>query len=146
MYDTILVPTDGSDASLRAADEALRIARAVGADVHVLYVVDESASSFLLSGDTMADVLAALREEGEAAVAAVADRADGVSVTTEVGRGTAVHEAILDYADREGADLVVMGTRGRRGLDQLMGSTTERVTAEAPIPVLVVGPDAESEE
>lgn len=138
MYDVILVPTDGSEASRRAAEEAFRIARETGATVHAVYVIDESASSLLLSDRPMADLLEALTEKGEDAVEAIADHADGVEVVTDVIRGMRIHEAILDYAADHGADLVAMGTHGRQGIEHLLGSTTERVTAQSSIPVLVV--------
>lgn len=138
MYDVVLVPTDGSEASLRAADEAFRIARETGATVHAVYVIDESASSLLLSEKSMAGLLEALSEEGERAVDVIADHADGVEVVTDVIRGMSIHEAVLDYAADHGVDLVVMGTHGRQGLQHLLGSTTERVIAHSSIPVLVV--------
>lgn len=152
MYDVVLVPTDGSEASLRAADEAFRIARETGAVVHALYVIDESASSLIFADRPMADLLEALGEEGTAAVAAVADRATAlnadadvdadvaadVEVVTDVVRGMQIHEAILEYAADHDVDLVVMGTHGRKGLQHLLGSTTERVIANSFVPVLVV--------
>lgn len=153
MYDVVLVPTDGSEASLRAADEAFRIARETGAVVHALYVIDESASSLIFADRPMADLLEALGEEGNAAVAAVADRATAldadadvdadvaaadVEVVTDVVRGMQIHEAIIEYAADHDVDLVVMGTHGRKGLQYLLGSTTERVIANSFVPVLVV--------
>lgn len=151
MYDVVLVPTDGSEASLRAAEEAFRIARETGAVVHALYVIDESASTLIFADRPMADLLEALGEEGNAAVAAVADRAAAtaadvdaaeaaadVEVVTDVVRGMQIHEAILEYAADHDVDLVVMGTHGRKGLQHLLGSTTERVIANSFVPVLVV--------
>jgi len=61
-----------------------------------------------------------------------------VSVVTAVRTG-APYERILDYADQEGADMVVMGTHGRTGVDRyLLGSVTEKVVRTADIPVLTV--------
>jgi nucleotide-binding universal stress UspA family protein len=146
MYETILVPTDGSEVSERAAREAFDLARELGASVHVLYVIDESASSFLLTTDTMAGVLEAAREQGAEATAAAAEFADGVQVETEVVRGMSVHRAIVDYAEKTGVDLVVMGTRGRHGVEHLLGSTTQRVLTTAKVPVLVVGEQSDWEQ
>ncbi|MFC7177608.1 universal stress protein [Halosegnis marinus] len=145
MYDTILVPTDGSEVAVRAAREAFDLARATGATVHVVFVVDESASSFLLSGDSMAQVLDALEAEGESAVERALAAAGDVPTETTVVRGMKVSEAIEEYVDRHGIDLVVMGTRGRHGVDHLLGSTTERVLANVGVPTLVVGDDAADE-
>lgn len=140
MYDTILVPTDGSEVSERAAREAFELARAVGATVHVLFVVDESASSFLLTTDTMSQVLTALQDAGDQATADVAALAgDDVEVETAVVRGMSIHGAIVDYVEDNNVDLVVMGTRGRHGVEHLLGSTTQRLLTTVDVPVLVVG-------
>lgn len=139
MYDTILVPTDGSEISVRAGREAFRLARELGATVHVLFVIDESASSFLLSGDTMSDVLDELRARGEEALNATVAEAETVDVVTEMIRGVKVADTITEYANDHDVDLLVMGTRGRHGVDHLLGSTTERVLARIDRPTLVVG-------
>lgn len=139
VYDTILVPTDGSEISIRAGREAFGLARELGATVHVLFVIDESASSFLLSGETMSNVLDELRSRGEDAIEATTAEAASVDVVTEMVRGVKVVDAITEYAEANDVDLVVMGTRGRHGVDHLLGSTTERVLARIDRPTLVVG-------
>lgn len=144
MYNTILVPTDGSGVAERAAREAFDLASELDASVDVLFVIDESASTFLLTTDTMSDVLEALRAEGEESTRSLAELAgDDVVVETAVVRGVSVHGAIVDYVTDNDVDLVVMGTRGRHGVDHLLGSTTERTLAETSVPVLVVPDDAE---
>ena len=140
MYDTILVPTDGSEVSEHAAREAFELAAAVGARVQILFVVDESASSFLLTTDTMSQVLGELQDEGERATeAAVALAPDDVDVETAIVRGMSIYSAIVEYAEDNDVDLVVMGTHGRHGVENLLGSTTQRVLTNTEIPVLVVG-------
>jgi len=139
MYETILIPTDGSEISIRAGREALRMGREFGATVHVLFVIDESASSFLLSGEQMSKILEKLQSRGEAAIGAITAEADSVDVVTEIVRDVSVADAISKYANANDVDLVVMGTRGRRGVDHLLGSTTERVLARTDRPTLVVG-------
>jgi nucleotide-binding universal stress UspA family protein len=140
MYDTILVPTDGSEVSERAAREAFDLAAAVGATVRILFVIDESASSFLLTTDTMSEVLAELQEEGERSTEAAAELApDDVDVETDIVRGMSIHSAIVEYAADHDVDLVVMGTHGRHGMENLLGSTTQRVLTNTELPVLVVG-------
>ena len=143
MYDRILVPVDGSDIAYAAADHAFELAAAVGAEVHVLFVVDESVEKMLLSTHSMRTVLESLRERGEEVLETVEQRADaaGVEVTTELGHAVQVHEAIVEYCDDHDADLVVMGTNGRAGLEHLLGSTTERVLMASSIPVLAVSPE-----
>lgn len=143
MYETILFPTDGSDASLRALDHALELAGTYGATLHVLYVVDTSYSYGDLDGAAvdLTPVFEALREEGERTIETVEERAEtaGVDVVGATREDGAVHRAILEYADEIGADLLVMGTHGRRGLDRwLLGSVTERVVRGADAPVLTV--------
>jgi len=140
MYERILVPIDGSDIAHAAADHAFDLATTVGAEVHVLFVVDESIESMLLSTHSMRTVLESLRERGEDVLDVVEERGEaaGAEVTTELGHGVQVHQAIVEYCEDHGIDLVVMGTSGREGLDHLVGSTTERVLMASSIPVLAV--------
>lgn len=147
MYERIVVPTDGSEASMRAAREAFDIAAESGGTVHVVSVVDESASSLLLSGESMGPLMERLHEEAEDHVEAVAAEApSGLDVETDVIRGTAVFRAIVGYAEEGGADLLVMGSTGRSGVGGILGSTTQRVTESTGIPVLVVSTPEELEE
>ena len=137
MYETILVPTDGSTQSDAALDHAVGLARHHGATVHVLYVADTNRDSLTAQGGEVVD---ALELEGDRITADAVERVGpGVDVVDTVEAGDPV-ETILDYASSSGADLVVMGTHGRRGLDRyLLGSTTERVVRLSSIPVLTVG-------
>ena len=143
MYDEILVPTDGSEASRRAIEHAVDLASKYGARIHALYVVDTSVYATLETGAEV--VVEALEEEGESAVRAVEDaaREAGVEVVTEVADGS-VHDAIAAYVDDNDVDLVVMGTHGRTGLDRyLLGSVTERVVRTSDVPVLTVRMEAD---
>jgi nucleotide-binding universal stress UspA family protein len=140
MYDRILVPTDGSDPALTATDHALTIAERFDATVHALYVVDIDGIAHEAPGLGLDALRDALRSEGEGATAAVAERAEerGIAVRQSVVEGVA-EDAVVDYADDEGIDLIVMGTHGRRGLDRyLVGSVTERVVRRTDVPTLVV--------
>ncbi|SFG16172.1 Nucleotide-binding universal stress protein, UspA family [Halopelagius inordinatus] len=144
MYERILVPTDGSRATERAVRNALDIAGKYDATVHALYVVDTSVYSSIEAGADV--VIESLHEEGQTAVDEVADRARaaGVEAETEVVSGSA-HQAILDYADEEAIDLIVMGTHGRTGIDRyLLGSVTEKVVRSSDVPVLTVRMDEEA--
>ncbi|MGQ4554342.1 universal stress protein [Halobellus sp. GM3] len=138
MYDTILVPVDGSGPSDAAADHAIALARGSDALLSVVEVVDVNELSIAgLDTDALLDGYEA---EAERHVESVADRAReaDVAVETAVVRGRP-YRAILDRSDAVDADLVVMGSRGRRGLDRyLLGSTTERVLRLSPVPVLVL--------
>ena len=138
MYDEILFPTDGGPASQAALDHALDHARRYDARLHTLYVVDTTAYASLDAGAET--VISSLRQEGETALEAVAERADDadVSVVSEIISGSP-HKQLTDYAGRNEIDLIVMGTHGRTGLDRyLLGSVTERVVRTADMPVLTV--------
>ncbi|WP_336025081.1 universal stress protein [Halobellus salinisoli] len=136
MYETILVPTDGSDQADTALEHALSLARQHDATVHLLYVADSNRDSVTTLGGEVVD---ALEQEGKRILADTMDDLDGtVDVVDAIETGGPV-ETILDYADVVEADLIVMGTHGRRGLDRyLLGSTTERVVRLSPIPVLTI--------
>jgi nucleotide-binding universal stress UspA family protein len=146
MYDSILLPTDGSDGAAGALEHAIGAADAYGADLHVISVVDRRVV-LAADADEKASVESELREDAAAAVDDLATRADeaGLRVTTGTPDGVP-HREILAYADREGVDLLVLGTHGRTGREKRMnlGSTTERVVKAADRPLLVVdiGEDA----
>ena len=144
MYETILHPTDGSEASMAAADHAIGLAAANRGTVRFLYVIDASA----FAADDVAGVLLEnLERTGRAALDDLAERATaaGVDSTTAVETGTP-HREILAAAESAGADLVVMGTHGRTGLDRfLLGSVSGRVVRTSGVPVLVVPPEREAD-
>ena len=139
-YQTVLVPTDGSDEVDRALNHALRIATDHGAVVHALYVVDTRVLK--AASGNRESVAADLRAQGDAAVQHVAERAAeaGVECTPIVREGTP-DVAICDYASETMTDVVVMAPRGLTGRDRLrsLGSVTERVVESADRPVFVVG-------
>lgn len=137
MYDRILLPTDGSRGNSRAVEQAIGLASETGAELHVLFVVEDIPyAPEMMDGE----VEARLRQIGEDAIEDIRTRADdaGVEIETAIEDGKP-HRAILEYAENGGADLIVMGTHGRSGLDRyLLGSVTERVVRGAEIPVLTV--------
>ncbi|NEU55523.1 universal stress protein [Halorussus sp. MSC15.2] len=136
MYDTVLLPTDGSEAMETVVEHARDVAERRGADVHVLYVVDDRA--FLtLDDDRIPEVTDRLREEGERATDETAAAFDGVTVTTEIRRGNPADE-ILAAADERDADLVVMGTHGSDPTRNMLGSVSQKVVTLSSVPVLTV--------
>lgn len=146
MYDRILVPTDGSDGSDRATEEAIELARAFDAEVHALYVVDPSAAPGEATG---AGVLEALSAVGEESTGAVVDRARaaGVDVVDPVVETGSPFRTIADYAAENDVDLVVMGTHGRSGIERyLLGSVTEKVVRTATVPVLTIRAEGDESE
>jgi universal stress protein A len=143
-WKTILVPHDLSPCADHAAALAQEVARAHGARLVVLYVADLpmglDPDALVVPREGAAPVrardLATGGAEAQLEVLAARLAADGVAVTTSLVLGDVVDE-ILAAAHRERADLIVMGTHGRTGLSHLVvGSVTEKVVRQAPVPVL----------
>lgn len=137
MYDTLLVPIDGSDGSNRAIEHALDISERFGADVHAMYVVDTNryGEPALSSAELVIDEM---EDEGNALLKEFAERADthGIEVTTNCTHG-APHEEIIAYAREIDADLIVLGYQGHsHHLEENIGSVAERVVRMAGRPVL----------
>lgn len=138
MYETILVPTDGSEHAERAARHAASLADAFDATVHVLGVADvDRAAGPFDAGGVSAEFVERVEGESESAVVDTATLADGAAaVETAVVRGDPA-ETILSYADEHALDAIAMGTRGRSGLARLVsGSVTQSVLRRAERPVM----------
>lgn len=139
-YDDILVPTDGSDTVQASTGHALQIGRAADARIHALYVIDRRIT-MSATEDARDELKESLREEGEDAVAAVAERAAAAGLDTKKTiRGGTPSKEILDYAAEEGVDLIVIGSSGKSPREKLMtmGSVSESVVDNAHQPVLIV--------
>jgi len=140
MFETIVIPVDGSEFAERAADRGFEIAAAHGASVHVICAVDTGPlGEFKLPGESES-AAEAITERAASTVESVEKRAPAeVEVTGATPPGSAKAE-IIDYAESVGADLIVMGSRGRGGIERLMlGSVTEHVVRVSDIDVLVHG-------
>ena len=138
MYNRILVPTDGSAGMTRVIDHASDLARAHGAELHFVYVVNTASFANLPMETSWESVTSMLEEEGEAALSAAEDRAVAGNVVTAVREGPPSRE-VVEYAGEEECDLIVMGTHGRGGLNRLiLGSVAERVVRSSEVPVLTV--------
>lgn len=145
--DTVLVPTDGSDAATAALDDGVGMVDTYDAALHLAYVVDIRAEQgFYDGGPATGNVVNALEEAGKDALEELADRAEerGVSPETHLLTGTPA-TSLLGFIEDEDIDLVAMGTHGRSGLDRLLlGSTTEKILRRSDAPVLTVGGSGES--
>lgn len=146
-FDSILVPTDGSDSAQAALDHAIELALTTGAALHVVNVVDIG----VVMGDVDAGlVLDTLEEAGEQAIEVAIHRAREAGVSTveaSVLSGTP-YRAICDYTDERDVDCIVMGTHGRTGVGRVvLGSVTERVVRYSDVPVIATkaSPVPESE-
>jgi nucleotide-binding universal stress UspA family protein len=142
VFRRLLVPVDFSEPSEHAWRVAQGLARALGAEIVLLHVVVEAPlyGEGPFSGDRVRGVYESARAWGEQKLEEWADaaRAEGVQARTVLGAGTP-HREILAAAAREGADLVVIGTHGRGGVERaLVGSVADRVIRLAPCPVLAV--------
>jgi nucleotide-binding universal stress UspA family protein len=138
MYGRIVVPTDGSEGMSREIAHAADLARVHGAGLEFVYVVNTAAFANLPMETSWEGVRESLREEGRAALEAAERAVDGVDTEGHVLEGSPPRE-IVALAQRSGADLVVMGTHGRGGLNRiLIGSVAERVVRSSPVPVLTV--------
>jgi|AntRauTorcE11898_2_1112593.scaffolds.fasta_scaffold09763_2 nucleotide-binding universal stress UspA family protein len=140
MYDTLLVPTDGSEHAQRAAAHARQLATAFDADVHVLAVVDVAtdAGPFNAGGVDKAYVERLEARYSEAIDDVEQMLGSDLSVKTALRRGGAAEE-ILEYIETEDVDALAMGTHGRTGVGRFVaGSVTETVLRKSPVPVLTV--------
>lgn len=141
MYRTILVPTDGSELSQKAADAAIALAKSLGARL----VAWSSAEIYTLPFADQAFVDQTLyREQAErearAHVEALAARARAAGVECEAlsGMSDTAWKGIIDTAAEKGCDLIFMASHGRRGMAALLlGSETQKVLTHSRIPVLV---------
>jgi len=147
MYKKILVPYDGSPTSERGLMEAIGLARDQKAALRILHVVEEyvlvQSAGFDGAGLFAGDLLDALIADGKKVIArglALARengvQADSVNIERFADRSS---ECIVEEAKKWPADLIVMGTHGRRGVSRMvMGSDAEIVLRSAPVPVLLV--------
>jgi len=137
-YETVLVPTDGSDAATHAADHLLAFAAALDATVHVLSVVDDSALGPDVRSTIAGEESEQAANEAVETVASAAETHGLTDVVRHVEHGRPA-EAILDCIETNDVHAVGMGTTGRRGTDRiLLGSVAEKTVRSAPVPVMTV--------
>ncbi len=135
----LLVAYDGSDNALRACESAASLARSLGTDVILLYVIP----TLSVYTAPMAEEYYSLQQEKAEGLlskgVAVFERR-GVKTRSAVVRAQwSVVETIIRYADDEKCDLLVMGARGSGGFEKmLMGSVSSGVVAHAHCPVMIV--------
>ncbi len=144
-YHHILVAVDGSPTSEHAVAHAADLAQATGGRVRLLNVMDPIAhiSGFEQPEIYSQEILPRLRKAGEALLNQARDRVAqrGVPVDTALVENldARVAQLVVEHALAWGADLIVLGTHGRRGLARvLMGSDAEQVARTSPVPVLLV--------
>ena len=145
MYKKILLPTDGSEYANKAAEHAIWIAHASGAEIIALNVIETSSLVGLPAEDLIVRIKDMLKEEGRIALEHIFEMSTkenqeegDLKVTLKTKEGSPA-DVILKTIEEEDVDLVVMGTSGKHGLDRfLLGSVTEKVVKSAKCPVLAV--------
>ena len=146
MYRRILVPIDGSSTARLGLEHALRLARDQDALVRVLNVLDDTYMLPAIDAYPLSDIgfrLEAGKAAGEKMLAEAVGLAREQHVSAEKVmlecKGRPVSDVILAHARAWGADIIVMGTHGRRGFNRLLlGSDAERVLRETKVPLLLV--------
>lgn len=146
MFQSILVPTDGSDFSNKSVSTAARLAHALQAKLLVLHVrspiesphhTEGGALTHLGGTIAMQEIEDEERKLLEAALAIAA--AEGTAAETAFVAGYSTYDAIIRIAREQHCDLIVMASHGRSGLSGLIiGSETQKVLTHTTIPVLVV--------
>jgi len=142
IFNRLLIPVDGSKGSLKAARFALRLALRDNCEVVAVHVVDEENVEDLAryADRPVEEIRGRMLSCGERYVEEVRElaRRQGVRLVGEIRVGIP-HRTLLALVAEVDADLIVMGTVGRKGPRRvLIGSVTERVIEQSPVPVLVV--------
>lgn len=142
-YRQFLVPFDGSPTSEKALDEAIRLARLTGA--RLLHVVDELSyvNGFETATNYINEIVPLMQAAGEKLLALARQKAQAQGVDADsvlvVGGPGRICEHVAEQARSAQADLIVVGSHGRRGIGRvLLGSDAEQIVRTAPVPVLVV--------
>jgi len=141
MFKRILVPVDGSDTANKALATALQLARDNGGRIRLVHSLDELA--YLWGYEYRGDTVALAREHATKVLNAAEDmaKAAGVPVEQQLMEvpGMRLGDTVASEARQWEADLIVVGTHGRRGVSRVvLGSGAEQVIRAAPVPVLVI--------
>jgi nucleotide-binding universal stress UspA family protein len=141
VFKKILVPVDGSATSNKAVDFALRMAQDDLASVRLLHCIDET--SFLDAYEYSSELIKQARQAGQKILheSLAAAQKLGVNADTLLleRAGQRLGHSVADAVGDWGADLVVVGSHGRRGLGRLLlGSGSEQILRDSPVPVLLV--------
>jgi nucleotide-binding universal stress UspA family protein len=143
MYAKILVPIDGSETSTLGLNEAIRLAKNQGGRIRLIHIVNELIVVLPEAYVNIERVIDELRARGKAILdsSEATVRSGGVEVDTTLveAMGNQAGDKIIQQAKEWGADLIVCGTHGRRGIRRLvMGSDAEYIVRHTPVPILLV--------
>ncbi|TGB05341.1 universal stress protein [Halobacillus salinus] len=138
MYQKILLAADGSEHSIRTAERAAELATLQGdGEVTIIYVIDgdQSKTDVLTEGDRA--TIEKRRHERLQPIEKIMDEKK-VPFTIEIRHGEA-GPSIVDYANKNGFDIVVIGSRGLNALQEMvLGSVSHKVAKRADCPVMIV--------
>lgn len=140
MYRHILIPTDGSEIAEHGVAHGLALAKAVGAKVSAIFVVEAVPGGTGRFLEAVATYVELRKEEAKSVLDRVAKaaKAAGISCDTIQAESGQPHQAIIAAAEDKGCDLIVMSSHGHSGLSMLLiGSVTNKVLTQAKTPVLV---------
>ena len=144
MYTSIVVGTDGSSSATGAVQAAITLASSLGARLHVVCVYDAAhVSTAIAAGagvpSSFAEVDQAARDHTKSVLeqAESRARAEGVDVTVHACTGSPA-DTLVTIATSEGADLIVVGNRGMKGMRRILGSVPNHVAHHAPCAVMIV--------
>ncbi|WP_276271881.1 universal stress protein [Haloarcula litorea] len=138
MYERLLLPYDGSNEGRRGVEHGIELAAALGATVHALYVAKlPDAPRALYYDEDEDELIERFRDHGEELTAEVAEMAEaaGVDCVTAVTFDSPA-AGIVEYAEEEGMDAIVMGSAYTGALRALLGNTTDKVVRSATVPVI----------
>jgi len=147
MYTRILVAIDDSATSQKALNEAINLAKSNGAALAVCHALDESVLASAVSGlvavDDLESLRTAVRAQGQALLDRAAEAAHAQGLTAEVRLAESKHEGVADLivgsAEVWQADLIVVGSHGRRGVERLLvGSVAEKLVRKATTSLIIV--------
>lgn len=143
-YQHILVPVDGSEISYAASKQAIAIAKAFNCQITAICLVAEdpfSGADFYYNASMMKEYLEEAQKNALKALDQVKQFAatEGITVNTEVVKGYVTAETIIETAEKQNVDLIVMGSHGRKGFKKFfLGSFAQDVLNQTTLPVLIV--------
>ena len=146
MYEAIVVGTDGSDTAKRAVDEAARLAEAMGGRLHIVAAYEPLRGAKIVGAPEGAQKVWEVKPD--AAVQGVISEAEsdarikGLEVETHTVTGDPA-DALLEIADKQNADLIVVGNRGMHGVGRVLGSVPNKVSHRAGCNVLIVATEGD---
>ncbi len=141
LFKKILVPIDGSNTSNKALDYAIKMAQSEKAQIRMVHCIDEL--SLLGGHEYTGELIGLARDNAEKILKTGLVAASAANVTADtlvIDRvGQRLGESVADAAGDWGADLIVIGTHGRRGIGRvLLGSGSEQIMRMSPVPVLMI--------